>query len=558
MAQVINTNVASLNAQRNLNTSQTATQTALQRLSTGLRINSAKDDAAGLAISERMSTQITGLNQAVRNSNDGISLAQTAEGALSQIGNNLQRIRELAVQSSNATNSADDRAALQKEVSQLSAEIGRVAKDTSFNGTALIDGSFTNKAFQVGANQGQTISIDGIANANVESLGAWTSIDTKASIGGSGPVGTPKAAEDATSSISLADVTAPTQTGTGATAAYAFAASTISINGLELSVDAVTAVTTTADTDAARTTASNTAKGQLLVNIAAAATAAGIPGFSAAAQDASGDATTTAANAVSITFSNSSSKEFSMTGSTVTGTTTTRAATPASTEFAALAGDTFKINGTSIGAIGATTNAATRLTALANAINDKSAETDVTATIDAGRLKLTSAKGDVKITAGDNLAGADAAAKSAALLKETGLSLGTTEVGVTSGGITEGSTFAGGTAFAKGTNQVGFANLDISTVEGADNAMRAMDAALKSVNEARADLGAIQNRFSSVVSSLQTTSENLSASRSRIVDTDFAAETAALTRNQILQQAGTAMLAQANSLPNNVMSLLRG
>ncbi|WP_420226050.1 flagellin [Pigmentiphaga litoralis] len=512
MAQVINTNIASLNAQRNLNSSQSATTTSLQRLSTGLRINSAKDDAAGLAISERMSTQIKGLNQAVRNSNDGISLAQTAEGALQQIGTNLQRIRELSVQSANATNSADDRAALQKEVAQLSSEIGRVAKDTSFNGTSLIDGSFTSKAFQVGANQGQTISINGIANANVNALGSWTSKDTSAAVGGIAPVGTPSAAVSGSVTLGAGALTAPS-----ATPDFDYAASKITVNGTEIALDAVTSGTTAA-----------TARADMLAEISAKVNAAGIPGLTAAVD------TTTAGSEV-LTFSNSGKGEFSITGDNFAGTLTAKAATPASTTFAAIAGGGITINGTNIGPIGATTNAASRLTTLASAINNVSGDTNVTATVDAGRLKLTSAKGDIVVGG-------------AAATIETGLTAGTTA----------GAALAGSTAFAKGTAQTGFANLDISTVDGADNAILAMDAALKSVNEARADLGAIQNRFSSVVSSLETTSENLSASRSRIQDTDFAAETASLTRAQILSQAGTAMLAQANSLPNNVLTLLRG
>src|SRR5687768_9241316 len=175
---IINTNVMSLNSQRNLATNSASLATTIQRLSSGLRINSAKDDAAGLAISERFSTQIRGMNQAARNANDGISLAQTAEGALGEIGNNLQRIRELAVQSRNATNSADDRAALQKEVAQLKSEIDRVADQTSFNGTKLLDGSFTAQAFQIGANQGQTIEVASIADANIASLGSWNEPST--------------------------------------------------------------------------------------------------------------------------------------------------------------------------------------------------------------------------------------------------------------------------------------------------------------------------------------------------------------------------------------------
>ena len=179
MAQIINTNIASLNAQRNLNRTGNDLQTSLQRLSTGLRINSAKDDAAGLAISERFTTQIRGLNQAIRNANDGISFAQTAEGALSTVGDSLQRIRELAVQSVNDTNSSSDRQALNNEVGQLIAEVNRISSATQFNGQNVLDGSLSNLTFQVGANQNQTISVDGVDSRGSQ-LGARVS--TSASI----------------------------------------------------------------------------------------------------------------------------------------------------------------------------------------------------------------------------------------------------------------------------------------------------------------------------------------------------------------------------------------
>ena len=175
MALTVNTNVASLTSQRNLGGSQELLKTSLERLSTGLRINSAKDDAAGLAISERFTAQIKGLNQGVRNANDGISLAQTAEGALGEVTNNLQRIRELAVQASNATNTASDRAALQNEVTALVAEIDRVATQTSFNGTKLLNGGFNGAVFQIGANAGDSITIDSIANSTASNLGSQTS-----------------------------------------------------------------------------------------------------------------------------------------------------------------------------------------------------------------------------------------------------------------------------------------------------------------------------------------------------------------------------------------------
>jgi flagellin len=385
---IINTNVMSLNSQRNLATNSASLATTIQRLSSGLRINSAKDDAAGLAISERFSTQIRGMNQAARNANDGISLAQTAEGALGEIGNNLQRIRELAVQSRNATNSSDDRAALQKEVAQLKAEIDRVADQTSFNGTKLLDGSFTAQAFQVGANQGQTITVDNITDANIASLGSWT--------------------EPATTTY--------TQTTASATATDATLGMSIDINGVTIS----------------------TADGAADATAAAAA-------FKTAFDTAKADPLNTA-----------------------------------------LANVTMAADG-------------------------KITSTDATLTL----ANLT------------NVAGVTA--------------------GATNGTATQ----------VAGAAHTGFAALDISTVGGADNAILAMDAALNSVNSARADLGAVQNRFTSVIANLNTTAENLTASRSRIRDTDFAKETAELTRTQILTQAGTAMLAQANQAPQGVLSLLR-
>lgn len=381
MPQVINTNISSLNAQRNLNMSQSALAVSLQRLSSGLRINSAKDDAAGLAISQRFTAQINGLNQAARNASDGISLAQTAEGALGEITNNLQRIRELAVQSRNATNSTTDRAALQTEAAQLRDEIQRVAASTAFNGVKLLDGSFTNAAFQVGANVGETITVSALVNAQVAQLG--------------------------TSSIAQ-----------------------------------------------------------------------------------------------------------------VTGA--------AATAFTAITAGDLTINGTSVGAIAVDTNAANRAASIAAAVNSVSATTNVYATV------LSSTQVTLTNSSGGNVVVAFA-----------GVSATTATTGLTAATTTP-------------TSVTGFAALDISSVAGADTAMTQMDAALSAVNTARATLGAVQNRFSSTVANLQTQAENLSASRSRILDADFAAETANLTRAQILQQAGTAMLAQANAQPNNVLALLRG
>ncbi len=401
MAQVINTNTISLNAQRNLSTSGASLATTIQRLSSGLRINSAKDDAAGLAISERFSTQIRGLDVAVRNANDGISLAQVAEGSLTEIGNNLQRIRELSVQSANATNSSSDRAALNAEVKQLASEIDRVAKQADFNGTKLLDGSFTSQLFQVGANAGQAIAIDKVVDAKAGSLGG-----------------------------------AMFATATFTTATPADGVTALKIDGLQLTN--ADGATVTIDT----------------VDVAAQGTAAG------------------------------------------------------------------------------TRDAAAK--ALVTAINAKIGESGVYAELGAaGAVSLTSVKDSV---------GTNGAFKGIAI-----------ETGTWTGGTAPADV----TASTVATTKQYASNLDISTFKGAQQALEIVDKALTSVNSARADLGAVQNRFTSVVANLQTSSENLAASRSRIRDTDFAKETAELTRTQILQQAGTAMLAQANQVPQNVLSLLR-
>ena len=504
---VINTNIQSLNAQRNLSTSQSSLATSMQRLSSGLRINSAKDDAAGMAIAERMSAQIRGLNQAQRNANDGVSLAQTAEGALGTIGGNLQRIRELAVQSRNATNSDEDRAALQKEVSQLTSEIDRVAGTTSFNGTKLLDGSFTSQAFQVGANQGQTIDIASIQNASVSQLGSWNSVVQGAK---------------ATSGDVKADAQSTPATTAGAfdfsavDATAGIAASSVTIGSVTVNIAAVAANATATATDTAALKKSiadqiyNGFQNKLPAGVSIAYNGAGKMDITNASLDATIATTATAA----------------VTAGQLTATAGTGA-------FTALAGTDLKINNVSIAVGGQYSNdPSARRQQLVAAINGYTSQTNVTAAVQGDKIVLNSKNGDIKITTGN-----------ANLLAANGFTA-TDTTGTVNG-------------FKAAAAQTGFAGIDVSTVEGSDNAILAMDAALKSVNSARADLGAIQNRFESVVSNLGVNSENLSASKSRITDTDFAAETANLSRSQILQQAGTAMVAQANQLPQGVLSLLR-
>ena len=495
MAAVINTNIASLNSQRNLSTSQSALSTSLQRLSSGLRINSAKDDAAGLSISDRMTSQINGMTQATRNANDGVSLAQTAEGALSSSGDILQRIRQLAVQSSNATNSASDRQALQTEVGQLNSELNRIATTTSFNGQALLDGTMGTANFQVGADANQLISANGAnfltstyGNNRVENAAVQAAATTSATNGGSikvsGKFGAADIATDATSSAK--------------SVAAAINAKT-----------ANTGVTADARTD---------------VNLAL-----GVEAYSFKINSDN----SAAADAVTVSFA-------------VTGTAGTAA------DFAAGI----------------------------NAINAQTAKTGVTAQYDAsqGGIKLSNASGaDIQISNTQTNVKLDVSTYDEKGVKVVATALDTkasTAVAVANGRVT----FDGDSSFsvsetsatglkltgaaAVGANQgstlKSVASLDVTTFEGAQLALKITDAALSTVNSQRAQYGALQSRFSSAIANLQSTTENLSASRSRIVDTDFAAETASLTRGQILQQAGTAMLAQANSLPNGVLSLLRG
>ena len=490
MAQTINTNVASLNAQRNLNSSQTSLATSLQRLSSGLRINSAKDDAAGLAISERMSSQVRGLNQATRNANDGISLAQTAEGALGEIGNNLQRLRELSVQSANATNSASDRAALQAEVDQLTAEITRVASTTQFNGLNLLDGSFANQDFQVGANANQTITIQSIGNAKATALGAHKmTLDGTAL--GTVTAGTTLPAANGVQSES--DLTITTAMG-GTTAAISWSA------GADAK-DIAAAINSKANDFGVTATASNSA---------------------------------------------------TISGISEDGTIT------------------FALNGSNISASGVTTS---DYSSLVTAINSASGSTGVVASFTTSGLTnsitLTAADGrDIEI---DTYANSGAGAASTvsfsgtpltegAASNDSAIKTGTVELSSSKGAISTAA--AGADVFAgAGVNTSTLSSvsaINIKTASGAQSAISVIDAAIQTINSSRGDLGALQNRFSSTIANLQTSAENISASRGRIVDADFATETANLTRGQILQQAGTAMLAQANSLPQGVLSLLRG
>ncbi len=510
MPQFINSNIMSLNSQRALNNSQNDLQVSLQRLSSGLRINSAKDDAAGLAISERMTTQVRGLNQAVRNANDGVSLAQTAEGALQETTDILQRIRELSVQSANATNAASDRQALNAEVNQLKTELNRISSTTTFNGLKILDGTFQNQAFQVGSDSGAAnninVSISGVDTASLGNNAVTTNNATDSE-------------------------------GTGATSAPL--------------ADAATAGNTTNHTVEAQTLTIGSSFGVGTVSVVDGSSAETI-------------ATAINAKSGSTGVSAEASTTASLRGLSANGTVTMTLVT---------------------GVGSATINAAvttTDLSNLATQINKFSGTTGVTATESGGVLSLTQADGkDIGI---ENFQHSGDGAETIELR-------GSTETtGATLTGPTAGTAAATDSAIAVGTvdfsSSVGFSvessvansagsvlnvaantsvtsalsavsTIDISLASGATAALKVLDQALAGVTSVRAELGAIQNRFSSTISNLSTTVENVSAARSRIRDADFAAETAELTRNQILQQAGISMLSQANSQPQNVLALLQ-
>lgn len=480
MALTINTNVLSLNAQRNLATSQSQLATALQRLSSGLRINSAKDDAAGLAISQRFTTQINGLNQAVRNANDGISLAQTAGSALDELTNNLQRIRELAVQAANSTNSASDRSALDQEVQQRLAEINRIATQTSFNGQKVLDGSFGTAQFQVGANVGETITVNLTTGVRADQIGQIASA-----------------------------------TGTAVTA------NALADGGVQLAVGTATATNigaSTAGSQVGQTADSAYAKVQAI-------NAAGVPGLTS-------------------TATNVSSGAFSTVGTT--GGTSTYNLTV--NNVAIFAGTDNLADGASLTA-----------SDIAAQVNLFSAQTGVSASVSGTNFVLTAGDGrNVTVVetltqgTGATLTGTGIAAAQEGTVRGT-IALSASE-NITLGGAYADLGFAS-TSIAK--DQTTLSRVAVTSVANANQAIQRVDAALTAVSGLQSQLGAVQNRFQSTISNLQSVSENLSASRSRILDADFAAETASLTKAQILQQAGVAVLAQANAIPQVVLSLLK-
>ncbi|SEO57488.1 flagellin [Aquisalimonas asiatica] len=461
MSQIINTNIASINAQRNLSNSQSDLGVSLERLSSGLRINSAADDAAGLAISERFTAQITGLNQASRNASDGISFAQTAEGALGEVGNSLQRIRELAVQSANDTNSAGDREALDNEVQELISEVNRIAESSEFNGQNILDGSLEELVFQVGANANQTITSDGV-DVTGDSLGARVLEGI--------------AVEDA--GDTLGDL----------------GEDALTINGIDVDVSDVSSIA------------------EVVGQVNQVANESGVT----ARQDSQ-------TQAVLGDIGDTDDESITINGSTI------------------------NIDGLDDDEV-------------VQAINDASSRTGgVRASMGDDGLVLTSSSSSIDIEAADDVF--DDGDFSDGVTFEAGIVLeGDVGREINIGGDDDAAQALFGVDqgdIPEGEDRTLNDSVDVLTRASATQTIEVMDSALNQVNSARSELGAVQSRFESTIANLDVSSENLTAARSRIQDADFAEETAALTRGQILQQAGTSVLSQANQIPQNTLSLLQ-
>lgn len=499
MALTINTNVASLNAQRHLHNSRSGLETAMERLSSGLRINSAKDDAAGLAISDRMTSQIRGLNQAARNANDGISLAQTAEGAMQESTNILQRIRELSVQSANATNSAADRKALQAEVNQLKSEMNRIANSTTFNGLKILDGTFLSQQFQVGPNANETIGVS-IASMQADDLGRYF-IDANNLTPNQGTGSSTIASADLTGAINTITTQELTITGDAGVG-------TVQVTDGDTAFDIAAAVNVVSSDSGVTATARSTATLTGLQND-------GI---------------------VSLTLGSGSNT------ATVSANVTT-----------------------------------TDLTSLATVINDQSGVTGITATVVGDTITLTQPEGkDIELENFFNTGGGTITVGLPSPDTDTEtLTSGGADSTIISGvlefssenAFTVASNVAAGggsvtnVAVALDNDIASFEEvtlIDISDVQGANDALKIVDAALSKIDSQRGDLGALQNRFEATISNLMNVSENLSAARSRIRDADIAQETSIMTSKNILQQAGVAILSQANTTPQLALQLLQG
>lgn len=649
MPQMINTNIMSLNAQRQLNKSQLTQNEAMERLSSGLRINSAKDDAAGLAIATGMQSQITGINQAVRNSNDGISMAQTAEGAMDEMTNILQRMRELSVQSANDTNSSSNRGSIQKEVDQLYDELDRIASVTQFNGANILDGSAGSTTLQIGANSGETLSFS-IDSVTTEDLNL-NAVSGLGDLNGGRVSGTPPLDGevaingidiDQASSGSADDIAASINTKQGLTgvtaSAYNVLEGSAGIDGttdgtLTIDVDNTGPITIaptsdpqslvdTINRDVGGVTASLNSKGGLILSNDTGKSIAVTGGAQVGLND------DTYQGYIALNSADGESVEVGM-GSAATSTPDTvqdmgfniSAGSDVISgggvnQNAITANDGIEINGVELGDVSGSSAAEK-----AFAINELSAQTGVSASAQtqveysvnvsnmasegAGNFSVNGAAIDMsgvttvdQIVTNINASGIQGVVASAnedtgklVLTSQSGADVNVktggaavfdvdTSAGVTTRGaitltgedgrdvtIKSTATSQAGqeAAFDKlgltdmgGNNGAVGKGLSVTSAANASNSIDRIDDALNKISDSRANLGAIQNRLGSTISNLENVSQNLSAAKSRIYDADFAAETSKMSKAQILQQAGTSMLSQANASTQNVLSLLQG
>lgn len=559
MALSVNTNITSLGVQKNLNKASDALSTAMNRLSTGKKINSAKDDAAGMQIANRLSNQVKGLNVAIANAANGISIAQTAEGAMQESTNTLQRLRELALQAANGDKSDADRVSLQQEFTAKVGELTRIANTTTFGGRNLLDGTFNNVAFQIGANANETISF-GMSDTSATALkGSYS----EATVNGAALAGISATATGA--SLSGAKVTGAVTAALNSGGAGAAAASTLTINGKDVAIAA-------SDKGAAIATAINAAN----------------TGATAVWDDTANKMSLSSPSAISVTG-----------GAAVGLTDVTTPATPATGATTLSAAGAISVNGKAV-TWAANATITTVLASIKTAVGGTG---DATIGSD-GRIQVKSSGGaDVALsntTAGSLSAlGLSAGTSQAKLSADTSISLNGVEVKFKAGDNTDAivssinSASTGATAsknsdgslalFSKkdivvadgsaGTGLVALgltagsskattlettvSNLSVLTAASSQQAIQALEGAMQQIDSQRSQLGAVQNRFDSTTANLQSISQNSSAAKGRVEDADFSAEAAELTKQQTLQQASTAILAQANQLPSAVLKLLQ-
>jgi flagellin len=545
MGLFINTNTSSINARRKLTSSTNALGRSFERLSSGLRINSARDDAAGLAITNRMTAQIRGLDQAVRNSNDGISLAQTAEGALNETTNLLQRIRELAVQSASDNNNPQDRASLNEEVQQLVDEVNRIAANTSFNGNKILNGDIVNSVLQVGANVGETLNVR-IDSAEANQLSRQMRRDSQFGSNANIAMGTFNiGTQVGPNQYDVTEIRSPVTTDdTLSTANHAKSAiaKAAAINdayeftGVRAIVGETTVGSAQNDIEGGHSYNSTITGGQLTETDFFTINGFKIAGFQVLENDSDNslvDAVNAAVEETGVLAKLDENSQLVLTAADGRNIEIVLSSESVRTVTGLLANDDITIGAAA--QIGAESTSSTVDTAVGTdfatfVASDFSAFNGSSlSAVFGGQITLQSNKQvDIELGADSN--------QSMGVIRRDGLESGTAIFGLSSD-------------FSVDT-------VDISTREGSNLAIEIVDLALEQISAQRASLGAIQNRLESTINNLTTNSENLSASRSRILDADFASETANLSRNQIIQQAGVSILAQANQQPQIALSLL--